>query len=543
MSLTHDPVLPPTDSSIASRVVGWWDATDPTSYPGGVFPADNASVAEILPKAGTISLTHSGGTLTRFVANSDGRPCIRTSNGGRVQALNIFGDGTGWDPVTNGVAILALVRITNTDVAHTGAIFSGNGSSNGLNVALNRPSATGRTCLNAQPYQQGRGSWLPMILATKVGQGTNRNRSFIDGNIYFGTGTGIPTVAPTGDLRFGSPFGGTTGHEIAKAVLLKGSFTYPEFHQLGRWLMKTSGIARRRNTIFYRGNSTTEMHGFLTQQEARVFSITDPELASEHINFAVSGGGNATWASMAPDYTAMFADFQAQDRVVVDHIWIGQNDGGHSSDVETAFNTMAAQAKAGALRNRVIGRGVTPNGYLTPVLAAGDNFVANAVPATIDAAIRPFLQPWGDVSPHDSPQYLGGNVYGDLVHFTDVNGNAALADDALATMVDQVRIARAQRALATTSTGMAVLTRHSTDPSDATLTLRLVSAGAAAPPTAASPAVTLAPGTPTGSGSVAAGTYDAYASANASTPVKVGTITVASAAPASNPVAALVSSF
>lgn len=529
----YGTVLAPTDSALAGRAVAWWDASDTACF-GGSFPANDAAVTVWTDKIGSFVFNRTS-TGTTYKTSLRGRRAINVSGGGIMEATNFFGDGTGWGDY----AIYGLVWHASKDYSSSSnaanAIRSGPTAS--VTISINSNPASGEIALNSAAWGNG-GAWSALGLAKNIGStitvggvGGRLNRAFVDGSMGqteggFGTLTGS-----TPNLNLISVFGSGVW-AASDIVVVKGSLSWVEAHQLGRWMMQRASIPRKPNTLVTLGNSLTENYGFGNSLRAKFFDKSD-DAQCEILNLAKSGGTKVTLADGAGDLAAVLADVEAQGRRAAITLYHGANDGGWPSDVQTQYQTFLAAARVAG--HRTVAIGLTPafaQGSNT-ALAASDTYIAGCVPTDHDAAFRPYQTAYG-------AQYnntAGGGInyeqaWVDGIHWNAVGYNLMVADLG-PIVIGQVRASNASRATCAGGAGLLTITRNASDPQLAPLSVRVVSAGSAAPTNAATPIGTISRSQAAGTVPATAGTWDVYLTQQGSPPVKVGASVVVTSIAAS----------
>jgi hypothetical protein len=106
---SYNPVLAPSDPSLASRLYAWYSCDDTACFPGGVYPSEGVAPLSWIDKSGN------GRNLTRTSHGQfetvDGRRSLRIADGTVFSRSSFFG-GLDWSEYT----ILAMVRPQSVDI-------------------------------------------------------------------------------------------------------------------------------------------------------------------------------------------------------------------------------------------------------------------------------------------------------------------------------------------------------------------------------------------------------------------------------------------
>lgn len=540
-------VLAPTDPAISPYVYAHWSANDPACFPGGVYPAEDANITAWTDLVAGRTITKTGSNYARYKSNLNGLRAVHFWNSFAGSCPGFFGNGSDWA----GYGIFALVNLGNDGVTYGNAIrtFSTSGNNQKILLTFKRTGAVAAINNNAASVGS---PWAALGACKGVGidiqspVAGRRNRLFADGTIVYADGANVQQPTPIGtdvatDLQLNNAFAGVWS--ISELIVVKKHLEWDEAAGLGFWLMQRAGIPRRPNTIIATGNSMTERSGFVSFLSPHFNAAADG--AAEIWDTAVSGGTRATLEEQRPDIDRLVALAESQDRTVIFTCWPGHNDGGWTTaapptDPDGGPSGLPAQLKnyfAGyrADGHRLVVIGTTPSSAWSSSspLAACDAYLATMVPTQAEAVVRTYLTAWADeytdAGPPTGLNY--GGYYVDTVHLTDA-GYTAFAALAAPTILDELRRAWASRATCQGGVGAIDVARHAGAAADAALAdlaVRAVPAGSAAPTTGVTPNLTLATSVSSGSFSVAAGSWDVYASQAGSTPVKIATTTVTTA--------------
>lgn len=542
----YGPVLAPDDPEISSSVVGWWSASNAACYPGGVFPAEDANVTSWTDLTAGKVIAKIGSNHGRYKSNLNGLKAINFWSSFSGTCPGFFGDGTGWGDF--GIFFLANFA-ADANYSNVVRTYSATSTNNKILISAVRASGIVTIAANGDSVGQPWGAYGAIKgVGTYVSSpdAGRRNRLFADGNLAIAEGANIQQPTPAGsdtttDLQLANGFTGTWA--ISELVVVKKQLSWSETLRLGFWLMQRGSIPRRPNTWVQPCNSMTERAGFIKYFTPLMNAQADG--ATEMWNLAVSGGTRASLEQQKPDFDEVAGLLVAQDRKAVWSIFHGHNDGGYTTaapptdplgaedGVPSQYRHLFEAYRADGHRSVAIGvTAVSSWGNNSPLIAS-DNLMATLVgDGWADAVLRPYLEAWSnDWSDAGSPGLNPYGYYTDTVHFTNA-GYANFAAWAAPTFIDQARCIWASRATCSGGTGTISVSRYagtSSDPALADMTIRCVSAGSAAPTTAATPDLTLAAGgAASGSFAKSAGSWDVYASQAGSTPVKIGTVSVTS---------------
>jgi lysophospholipase L1-like esterase len=418
---SYNPVLAPSDPSLASRLYAWYSCDDTACFPGGVYPSEGVAPLSWIDKSGN------GRNLTRTSHGQfetvDGRRSLRIADGTVFSRSSFFG-GLDWSEYT----ILAMVRPQSVDIGTNFMTAINGGSTVDLYFSVFRSSVTGAS--QVWTGVTGRHGWLPSGILNPVGSNTDvgkRVRFFVDGDFHVSP---TPSTPPVGDLVLGDRTSQNTVN-INELVVFRGSLGWLEAIRLGRWFLQSKSVPRRPYTLVGIGNSMTEStvgSGFLHAMRSQNFPALSG-LDFEIINLAASGGGTQTLIDQSADVADVLNDIETNERRAVITMWHGHNNDAWNATIQSQIQNYLAPYRADGHKTVLIG--ITPaygqasyetnrNTHIAWIAANGLTYH--------DAVVRPDLTNWANDA--NDPAGGGNNTngyYSDGIHLSST-GNSAMGD-------------------------------------------------------------------------------------------------------------------
>lgn len=552
----YGSVLDPDDASLPT-LRGDFDAADTACFSGGTFPANGAGVTTWINKGAGgsgVNLTWPGGDA--------GGHLYRTSSGGKraveitasanrsLQASGFFHSGYTW---TNGYTLFYVFRPVTSITFGTNFISSSD----------NKTRLYGLTYTNGNQYY-----WLqsqPCFLRSANGYcvlGMTSGLSVIPTERMFMNGDllapeSIVNVcqgpASGSHLNMLDGFSGTSSIALNRLLIYAGKLDHTQFLRVGWGLMQSVGVPRRPRTLIFVGNSTTEtpLSGCWPAR-CNSSQLAGAGMPSEVWNLAKAGAGYGDHAAQASLFASLDATLAGDNRRAVWTTFVGHNDGMWSpypyttgtpatNTVQWMYQEMLTGVRANG--HRTICVPVTPyRGQSSTLWAESRSWCQTRGPLYHDGQMYHHLEAWAD-SVNDPPTAGGaGNegagaagYWADSVHFT-ATGLAALAalacttntsNPTVAPIPHQIRAITAGRCVASSpADGEVQLARPGHDDAALPVSLYLVGAGGSAPTGAETPTLTVAAASASGTTSVAAGSYDAYAWSGTGPVMSLGQVTV-----------------